>query len=254
VRDARPYDTIAAPADPDHQLADPERWFWKTTEGLVNDDLLKLWGEKKARAAAERLECKGYAQSRFNPKNRYVRTKQYRLVPDRLTADLQAWATQDGRGPTVSSERPSASGKNAECTQSITYSDSLDRQKCRMHAAEGPDVRTETTCSETTKRVDPSSSSFSERGAEREMKRTEDKKPLGSKQPTQIEKLAQVRDERDTAALIVEWAAERHIRHRRDDRSYGGPDPHRAAQSALYCEERGISERQLGGTDVPSWE
>jgi len=75
------YDVTASAADPDHQPADPERWFWKTTEGLVNDDLLRLWGEKKVRAAIDLLEAKRYAQSRFNPKNRYDRTKQYRLVP-----------------------------------------------------------------------------------------------------------------------------------------------------------------------------
>jgi hypothetical protein len=55
---------------------------------LVNDDLLGLWGEKKVQDAAELLEAKGYAQSRFNPKNRYDRTKQYRLIPERLAADL----------------------------------------------------------------------------------------------------------------------------------------------------------------------
>jgi hypothetical protein len=60
----------------------------ETTDGLVNDDLLGLWGEKKVQDAAELLEAKGYAQSRFNPKNRYDRTKQYRLIPERLAADL----------------------------------------------------------------------------------------------------------------------------------------------------------------------
>lgn len=75
------YDVTASAADPDYQSADPARWFWKTTDGLVNDDLLRLWGEKKVRASIDLLEAKGYAQSRFNPRNRYDRTKQYRLVP-----------------------------------------------------------------------------------------------------------------------------------------------------------------------------
>lgn len=46
------YDVTASAADPDHRPADPERWFWKTAEGLVNDDLLRLWGEKKVRAGS----------------------------------------------------------------------------------------------------------------------------------------------------------------------------------------------------------
>ena len=86
------YDTTAIAADPAHQPVDQERWFWKTMDGLVNDDLLRLWGEKKVRSAVELLEAKGYAKSRFNPKNpknRYDRTKQYRLVPEGLTADLR---------------------------------------------------------------------------------------------------------------------------------------------------------------------
>jgi hypothetical protein len=85
------YDVTASVADRDHQPADPERWFWKTTEGLVNNDLQRLWGEKKVRAAIDLLEAKGYAKSRFNPNNHYDRTKQYRLVPARLTADLDQW-------------------------------------------------------------------------------------------------------------------------------------------------------------------
>ncbi len=48
-----------------------------------------------------------------------------------------------------------------------------------------------------------------------------------------------------TAALILEWAGERHIRRRRDDRSYGGPDVHWAEEWGLYCVERGIRERDL---------
>ena len=43
-----------------------------------------------------------------------------------------------------------------------------------------------------------------------------------------------------TAALIFEWASERRIRRRRDDRSYGGPDVHWAIEWGKYCGERGI--------------
>jgi hypothetical protein len=82
------YDVTATAANPGHQSADPERWFWKRLMAWSMDDLLGLWGEKKVQDAAELLEAKGYAQSRFNPKNRYDRTKQYRLIPERLAADL----------------------------------------------------------------------------------------------------------------------------------------------------------------------
>jgi len=58
--------------------------------------LLRLWGAKKVLAAIALLEAKGYAQSRFNPKNRYDRTKQYRLVPDRFAADLEQFGQANG--------------------------------------------------------------------------------------------------------------------------------------------------------------
>ena len=45
------------------------------------------------------------------------------------------------------------------------------------------------------------------------------------------------------AALIFEWASERRIRRRRDDRSYGSPDVHWAEEWGTYCEERGICQR-----------
>ena len=135
------YDSTAAIADPDHQSVDPECWFWKTTDDLVNEDLLGLWGEKKVRAAAELLEAKGYSQSRFNPKNRCDRTKQYRLVAERLAADLQRWAVGRDRRDTDMAELPNAFGKNAECTLSTTYSPSPIRQNCRIEAAKPPDVR-----------------------------------------------------------------------------------------------------------------
>ncbi len=70
---------------------------------------------------------------RFNPKNRYDRTKQYRLVPDRLTGDLDqlrqvSRSAGAGRGarsaacirpkmPNVCYQRvagPLPSGKNTE--------------------------------------------------------------------------------------------------------------------------------------------
>ncbi len=141
------YDATASAADPDHRPAGPGRWFWKTTEGLVNDDLLRLWGEKKVRAAVDLLETKGYAQSRFNPKNRYDRTKQYRLVPTRLAADLKQWSqSHDPRPP----EGPDAFGENAECVLSMSCEPSPIRQKRRIETAEAPDFLTETTKTETT--------------------------------------------------------------------------------------------------------
>jgi hypothetical protein len=45
-----------------------------------------------------------------------------------------------------------------------------------------------------------------------------------------------------TGSLILEWAAQRHIRRRRDDHSYGHPDGHWAEQWGGYCQERGIRE------------
>jgi len=39
-----------------------------------------------------------------------------------------------------------------------------------------------------------------------------------------------------TALWIVEWAGERHIRRRRDDRSYGHPDAHWAEQWGVSCQ------------------
>ena len=56
------FDAAATIADPRSSSVDPECWFWKTTDDLVNGDLLGLWGEKKMQAAAELLEAKGYAQ------------------------------------------------------------------------------------------------------------------------------------------------------------------------------------------------
>jgi hypothetical protein len=219
------YDVTATGADPDHQPVDPERWFWKTTEGLVNDDLLRLWGEKKVRAAIDLLESKGYAQSRFNPKNRYDRTKQYRLVPKRLTADLQHWRkTQDDRSAEGSPKVPDASGKNAECALSTSCEKPSIRQKRRIETAQTPDLLTETTESETTatgisSSSSPSASSTSGRGRTTKM-------------------------DSPTGALINRWASERHIRRRRDDQSYGGPDPRWCATWGQYCEERGIQDPQ----------
>jgi len=217
------YDMTATVADPDHQPTDPERWFWKTTEGLVNDDLLRLWGEKKVRAAIDLLESKGYAQSRFNPKNRYDRTKQYRLVPKRLTADLQHWRkTQDERSAEGSPEVPDASGKNAECALST----SCEKQPFGKNAESIRPKRrifiTENTESETTKTEISSSSSPSA-------------SPIsGGGRKTQVDS--------PSGALIDRWAADRHIRRRRDDQSYGGPDPHWCATWGQYCEERGIQD------------
>jgi hypothetical protein len=240
------YDAVAGSADPDHQAADLECWFWKTTEGLANDDLLRLWGEKKVRAAAELLEAKGYAQSRFNPKDRYDRTKQYRLVSDRLAAELQIWASaQDGLQHAHSPELPSRFGKNAECTQSTSCGNPPIRQKCRMHAAKGPDVPTEITHSETTQGVDPSSSSSVRRLEQHTGRTKEDGSQVGLKKSAQLEKETQAKGEPSTtAALIIQWAADRHVRRRLDDRSYGSPDAHWAAAWGLYCEERGICEQQ----------
>ena len=53
-------------------------------------------GARKGLAAIALLEAKGYAQSRFNPKNRYDGTKQYRLVPDRFAADLEQFGQANG--------------------------------------------------------------------------------------------------------------------------------------------------------------
>jgi hypothetical protein len=108
------YDATALQADPGHRPVDPECWFWKTTTGLINDDLLRLWGEKKVRAAIELLERKGYAASRFNPKDPCDRTKRYRLISERLSADLEAWSGAQGSG---------------------------ERQKCRMHPAKMLNIR-----------------------------------------------------------------------------------------------------------------
>lgn len=217
------YDVTASAADPDHQPADPERWFWKTTEGLVNDDLLRLWGEKKVRAAIDLLEAKRYAQSRFNPKNRYDRTKQYRLVPERLTADLQQWRKiQDERSADASPEGPDASGKNTECALSISCETPSTRQKRRIETAQTPDLLTETTEPEITEAGISSSSSPSARPTPGGGRKTEVGSPTG--------------------AMIDRWAADRHIRRRRDDQSYGGPDPHWCATWGQYCEERGIHD------------
>jgi len=198
-------------------------------DGLVNEDLLRLWGEKKVRAAIELLEAKSYAQSRFNPKNRYDRTKQYRLVPARLTADLQRRRGTQG-GP--AGDPPNALGKNAECTESTTYRKSSIRQNCRMEPAEMPDVQTEITYSEITKHVYPSSDSSE--GASTVAKE-EDGRRLVPSSPERIEVSA--------VSLIIEWAAVRHVRRRRDDRSYGGPDLHRAVTWRSYCAEKGINDR-----------
>jgi hypothetical protein len=212
------YDSTALVADPDHQRADPERWFWKTTAGLVNDDLLRLWGEKKVRAAIDLLEGKGYARSRFNPKNRYDRTKQYRLVPERLTADLRQWnKTPHERPPGSLPEVPDASGKNAECALSRICDTHSIRQKRRIETAQSPNLLTETTETETTKTEFPSSSSA---------------RPLAGGRKTE--------DLSPTGAMIEDWASNRHIRRRRDDQSYGGPDRHWCRTWGQYCEERGI--------------
>ena len=212
------YDATASAADPDHQPADPERWFWKTTEGLVNDDLLRLWGEKKVRAAVDLLEAKGYAQSRFNPKNRYDRTKQYRLVPTRLAADLEQWRqSHDPRPP----EMPDAFGENAESALSTGREPSPILQKRRIETAEAPDLPSETTKSETTTN-EKSSSSSAFAGPNLGGRKTEESSSTG--------------------ALIERWAADRHIRRRRDDQSYGGPDPHWCLTWGQYCEEWGIQD------------
>jgi hypothetical protein len=42
--------------------------------------------------------------------------------------------------------------------------------------------------------------------------------------------------------LIDRWASDRHIRRRRDDQGYGGPDAHWCATWGQYCEERGIHD------------
>lgn len=213
------YDITASVADSDHQPADPERWFWKTTEGLVNDDLLRLWGEKKVRAAIDLLEAKGYAQSRFNPKNRYDRTKQYRLVPARLTADLEQWRqTHAPRSREEVHRVPDAFGENAECVLSTSCEASPIRQKRRIETAEIPHLPIETTKTETTRGI--SSSSSCSVGPTLGGRKTEENCPTGS--------------------LIDRWACARHIRRRRDDQSYGGPDPHWCVTWGQYCEERGI--------------
>jgi hypothetical protein len=163
----------------------------------------------------ELLEAKGYAQSRFNPKNRYDRTKQYRLVPARLAADLEQWRrSNDPRPP----EGPDAFGKNAECVLSTSCEPRPIRQKRRIEAAETPLLPTETTESETTRESSSSSSDPAEPnfGAWK----TEEDSP--------------------TSALIERWAIDRHIRRRRDDQSYGGPDPHWCSTWARYCDEWGI--------------
>jgi hypothetical protein len=168
------------------------------------------------------LEAKGYAQSRFNPKNRYDRTKQYRLVPERLTADLQQWRKiRDERSPDASPEGPDASGKKTDCALSISCETPSTRQKRRIETAQTPDLLTETTEPEITKAGISSSSLPSARLTGR---RAED------------------RSGPPTGAIIDRWASDRHIRRRRDDQNYGGPDPHWCATWGQYCEERSMHD------------
>ena len=93
--------------------------------------------------------------------------------------------------------------------------------------------------------VEPASvrdrSSSVERGREKSARISPDA-PQGSDAP-EIEQQTQAEAGMSAPALLIlEWAAQRHIRRRRDDHSYGHPDAHWAEQWGVYCQERGIRE------------
>jgi hypothetical protein len=254
--DRERHDNTAQVADPGHQAPEPGYWFWKTGEDLESD-LLGLFSGKKIRAATALLIEKGYVQSRNNPKDPFDRTKQFRLLTDRLRSDLEDISGREDLRATSSApltpalpaaaelDCPTRFGENAECTESSTYVDSTRggesapsiRQKDRIDVAKAPDVLTEITSSEKTS---SSSSSRPFRADSSSLKRrmtnllpstSTSEPPQEANEPSTVEQ------------AIAQWALDARIRRLRSDNTVGLPPVDLQRQWAAMIQEHGYTEQ-----------
>lgn len=133
-----------------------EIWVYKSVEDLAVD-LLGLYGERKVRDSLAFLVSRQYVQTRPNPKNTYDRTKQYQLLPERVSAALQdlfpsdeavtAPIERDGDGGTDPAKMQHRSCKNAGSSIEAAKMQDRSGKKATLHPAKLPPPKenTETT-------------------------------------------------------------------------------------------------------------
>jgi len=254
--DRERHDNTAQAADPEHLSAEPGYWFWKTGEDLESD-LLGLFSGKIRSATALLIE-KGYVETRNNPKDPFDRTKQFRLLTDRLRSDLDGISNRDDvqaassipltpLGPAAAElDRPTRFGQNAECTESTTSGDSPQcgesaasiRQKDRVDAVKAPDVLTETTLSEITssEKTFSSSSSRPSSADSGSLKRrmTILLPATSTPQPPQLQEET---EPSTVEQAIVQWAIDARIRRLRSDNTIGPPPADLQNQWAAVIQE-----------------
>lgn len=136
-------DLDKAQADPDLKpLFDP--WIYKTYEA-IGKDLQGLFSRNRIHTALMYLRTKGFVEARFNPKNPFDQTTQYKLVAKNIKnpGNVDSPVQDDGESPTGPLHSPVQDPvyKEAEITTEIT---STERTTPPTPVSENPELKTNT--------------------------------------------------------------------------------------------------------------